>query len=345
YYTSDLRNIGADLKAAKEELAGLLALLRGSAEKKWGQEDTRLPTRTEYVKYTQNYKSRAVVDFDKGTVRVETVAEEAPEQSLQNAIVTTLLTPNDPRSVDLFSDKEVALSGQPYLYNLVLDDQGRPIGTPDQAEAYARALADRAQRRTVQTADGSRTATFADIPMVNDYENRGARRYKPYVDRYAEKYGVSRSLIYAVIRTESNFNPFAVSPVPAYGLMQLVPTSGGRDAYRKVTGSDAAPSKDYLFDPDRNVELGTAYLSIVERDHLGQVRDPVAREYCGIAAYNTGAGNVLKTFSRDRTEAFRLINALPPGEVFEKLRNELPYEETRQYLPKVVAARRNFSAY
>jgi membrane-bound lytic murein transglycosylase C len=278
-------------------------------------------------------------------VRVETVTEDGPEQSLQNAIVTTLLTPNDPRSVDLFSDKEVALKGQPYLYNLVLDDRGQPIGTPDRAEAYARALVARAQRRSLQTAEGARTATFVDIPMVNDYEHQGAKRYKPYVDRYAEKYGVSRSLIYAIIRTESNFNPFAVSPVPAYGLMQLVPTSGGRDAYRKVTGNDAAPSKDYLFDPDRNVDLGTAYLSMVQQDYLGQVGDPVAREYCGIAAYNTGAGNVLKTFSRDRNEAFRLINSMQPGEVFDKLRNDLPYEETRQYLPKVVTARRSFSGY
>ena len=41
--------------------------------------------------------------------------------------------------------------------------------------------------------------------------------------------------------------------------MQLVPTSGGREAYRKAKGQDVAPSRDYLFDPANNVELGTAY--------------------------------------------------------------------------------------
>lgn len=153
---------------------------------------------------------------------------------------------------------------------------------------------------------------------------------------------MSQSLVFAIIRTESNFNPFAVSPVPAFGLMQLVPKSGGRDAYRRAKGIDQAPSTEYLFDADNNIELGAAYLDLLTSAHLGQITNPVAREYCVIAAYNTGAGNVLKTFGPDRAHAIAAINALGPDAVFERLRRDLPYEETRQYVGRVVGYRRQF---
>jgi membrane-bound lytic murein transglycosylase C len=145
-----------------------------------------------------------------------------------------------------------------------------------------------------------------------------------------------------VIRTESNFNPYAVSAVPAYGLMQLVPTSGGRDAYRKVTGSDGIPSKEYLFDSSNNIELGTAYLNILAYNQLEAVSSAVSREYCMISAYNTGTGNVLKVFSSNRTEAINTINRSEPSKVYKKLRAELPYQETRDYLKKVVDYRKEF---
>ncbi len=45
------------------------------------------------VKYTQNYMSRTIVDFDSGSIMVETLDDKAPKESLKNAIVTTLLTP------------------------------------------------------------------------------------------------------------------------------------------------------------------------------------------------------------------------------------------------------------
>jgi membrane-bound lytic murein transglycosylase C len=61
-----------------------------------------------------------------------------------------------------------------------------------------------------------------------------------------------------------------------------------------------------------------------------------------IAAYNTGAGNVTRTFSRDRTTAMNTINTLDPPVLFESLRTNLPLEETRQYVVKVTGYRRQF---
>jgi membrane-bound lytic murein transglycosylase C len=178
--------------------------------------------------------------------------------------------------------------------------------------------------------------------MVNDRGNKQAARYQRHVVRYARKYQVSKSLIFAVIKIESNFNPFAVSAAPAYGLMQLVPASGGREAYRAVKGVDKIPGRDYLLDAANNIELGTAYLGIIDQRYLGAIEDPTSREYCTIAAYNGGAGTVLRVFSSDRQRALAIINSLRPPAVYEQLRTRLPRQETRRYLVKVLDARRAF---
>jgi len=342
-YAQNPLQLAQDIDAARTQYRQLLEKLTGKAGKQWGSKSVVTPTNNRYVKYTQNYMSRAIVQFDRGLITVETLDPNQPDQSLKNAIVTTLLTPDDPRAVDLYSDKNIALSGQPYLQGLVVDHNQRNIDSPTQAESFADRLLHTAKKtRYTDTEQGSKQVHYVEIPMVSDYENKQAQRYAASVERQAGKFGVSKSLIFAVMKTESSFNPFAVSSAPAYGLMQLVPETGGRDAYAHVKGYEHTPSKEYLFDTDNNIELGTAYLSILEQRYLAGIHDPLTREYCTIAAYNGGAGNVFNMFSKDRSKAPEAINALPPSEVYRRLRDEHPRDETRRYLVKVLAARREF---
>jgi peptidoglycan lytic transglycosylase C len=345
YYKSHPHAVIDDIRTVKRDFDKLMSFLQGNVSKTWGGKEVKVPTRTTYVKYTQNYMSRAVVDFDAGEVMVETLDAKNPVDSLHNAIVTTLLTPDDPRSVDLFSDKAVTLSGdkEPYLKGLVVDKNGRGIDTPAAAETFAKALTDTdAKQRNVDVNGVRKNALYVKIPMVSNFSNEQAQKYRAAVAQYAAQYNISPSLVFAVIRTESNFNPYAVSAAPAYGLMQLVPTSGGRDAYRKVKGSDEIPSKEYLFNATNNIELGTAYLNVLAYNQLEDIHDEVSREYCVISAYNTGTGNVLKVFSGKRDEAAALINRSGPATVYQKLRSGLPYQETRDYLKKVVDYRKQF---
>ncbi len=324
-------------------LKRLVDRLTGHAQRQWGRRETVVPSRSRYVKYLQNYKSRALVNFDTGMIRVETVDTRNTQSSLHKAIVTTLLTPDDPRAVDLYSDKPVRLAGTPYLYDLVHNQQGRPIGDPKTAANFSWYLRQHdLHSRTVRDGGRTRHITYVEFHMVRNHVELAARRYQPLVERYARAYGVSSNLVLAIIKTESNFNPFAVSPAPAYGLMQLVPQTGGRDAYRRVHGHDAVPGPDLLFDARSNIQLGTAYLSLIESDYLDGIANPVSREYCAIAAYNTGAGNVLRTFSSDRGRAVRIINSMTPPQVYARLRGRLQSAEARRYLVKVLQARREF---
>jgi membrane-bound lytic murein transglycosylase C len=314
-----------------------------SIAQQWGEENVQVPKQKEYVKYIDNYKSRALIDFDKGIITVETLEEETPKISLQNAIVTTLLLPDDPRAVDLFGASEVKLGGTPYLLGEVMDDQNKEIRYEWRAKRYANILLkDRYKQKIISKDDKRQKVSYVTIPMVKDHANIRVAKFKPYVQRYAKRFNVSENLVYAIIQTESNFNQFAISSAGAIGLMQVVPTSAGRDAYKHAKGRNSTPSKEYLFNPANNIELGSAYLQILNEKYLQKIQNPISREYCVISAYNTGSGNVLKTFSSNRTTAAHIINQKKPSEVYQILRSKLPYNETRRYLYKVVNYKKQF---
>jgi len=344
-YAQNPEQLLRDLRVAQKEFQSLYDALTGNVKEKWGPKEVKLPEKKKYVKYTQNYRSRAIVDFDRGQITVETLEETNPRESLSRAVVTTLLTPQDPRVVDVFSDKDVPVNSveEPYLLGLVTDQDGKPVRTQQEAEAFSKYLLDKKIGTRVLEQEGTKKhATFVNINMVVNLPQKQAEKYRAVVLRYTEQYKMSASLVFAIIRTESNFNPYAVSSVPAYGLMQLVPTSGGREAYRRAKGEDVAPTRDYLFDPQNNVELGTAYLNVLMFNQLEEVSNDISREYCVIAAYNTGSGNVLRTFSKNRTTAVQQINGLQPGALYDKLRSNLPYQETRNYLEKVTTFRKSY---
>lgn len=93
--------------------------------------------------------------------------------------------------------------------------------------------------------------------------------------RAAERYQVPVNLLKAVAKAESGFNPNAVSPAGAQGVMQLMPAT--------AAGLGVLDS----FDPEQNIMGGAHYLSgMLERYH-GDVR-------LTLAAYNAGSGNVSK---------------------------------------------------
>jgi membrane-bound lytic murein transglycosylase C len=192
------------------------------------------------------------------------------------------------------------------------------------------------QKRAALT---NKKITTYTIPLKSQKDAARAQPYLSRVQEQSKRFKLNPSLVFAVIHTESHFNPKAQSHIPAYGLMQIVPRTAGRDVNRFLFKLDEDMPAEKLYIADDNIEAGAAYLHILLNRYLRKIDNPQSLLYCAIAAYNTGSGNVAKTFntdgSRNISKAAKIINAMTPEEVYAKLIANLPYEETRNYLKKI----------
>ena len=335
YYATNPEKISADLKALKARIKAF----KKSIIEIWGKDDDKEAGPRDYVKYTDHYYNRAHIDFESSEIIVETIAPNSQQQYLKKAIVTTLLTPDDPRQVDLYSDADPGEADQPFLYNQVLDQRQKPIVLLSEAEEYADYLIEIGlEKIKLKNRSGLRVV----FPLVKTHNEIRAYKYAELVQRSARKYNVTESLIYGVIKTESSFNPFAVSHAPAYGLMQIVPGSAGKDVFERIKNIQGQPSPNELYEPAFNIDIGTAYLKLLQDQYLVEINDRNAKRYSVISAYNGGAGNVFKTFASSPSRALDKINQLPPEEVYRQLNQNHPIAESRRYLYKVYEAQKEF---
>ena len=342
-YVFDPKKLEEAIKNIPINFKKALTQLTQQAAERWGKDNSPTASQDVYVKYTNSYLSRAEVDFSKGVISVSTMDTKNPKEALKKAIVTTLLTPEDPQDVDLYSDKDIEYKGKPYLANLVKDNEGIVVLYPWRANRYAKYLVENKMQTKDIVEDGiTKKMYYVQFDMVGDREIQSEHKYAEYVATYSKEYNLDQALIFAIIKTESSFNPYAVSRIPAYGLMQVVPGSAGRDVYKSLNNRDGIPTKEMLFTPKTNIQYGSAYLNILFTRYLKGIKNSLSQEYAVIAAYNTGSGNVLSVFHKDRAKAVEIINRMSSAEVYRKLRTSLKYEEARNYLLKVTTAKKEF---
>ena len=326
----------ADLKRVK----ALYKSLNQKADQQWGEGNSLLPDKKQYVKYINNYQARTVVDFDRGLVRVETLTSNSPIETLKEAVAITLLTTSDPTKTDIFSSSAPNTEGVPFLYPQVIDNEGIVVQYRWRAQRYSNYLVtNKLQKSRVN----GKTVYAVNFNLVAQHQHLRQEKYSEYVLAAAQRYNLSPALIYGIIETESSFNPYAVSPANAYGLMQVVPSTAGRDVYNLVKKKSGQPTKAVLFSPAQNIDIGSAYLYILQTRYLKKVKNKVSQEYSMISAYNGGTGNVLKAFDSNRTRAMDKINQSSASRVYQKLRYDHPRAESRKYLEKVTKAKATYA--
>ncbi|MGK2889691.1 MAG: membrane-bound lytic murein transglycosylase MltC [Candidatus Malihini olakiniferum] len=317
----------------------LMGQFANNIENIWGLNEVLIAGPKDYVKYTDQYQTRSHINFDIGTVNIETISATNYTPSLRQAIITTLLMGDNASNTDLYSDaNDIQISHEPMLYGQVLDKTGQPIRWEGRAASFADyLLQNRLQKRT----SGLHVIWFVTFQLVPNHLDKRTHKYLPLIRQASERYGIEESLILAIMQTESSFNPYAVSRSDALGLMQVVQRSAGCDVF-KNKGKWGQPSRSYLFDPENNIDTGVAYLAILKNTYLGGIENPTSRRYAVITAYNGGAGSVLRVFSSDKDTAVSLINQMSPGEVYDTLTTKHPSSESRRYLYKVNSAQKNY---
>ena len=139
--------------------------------------------------------------------------------------------------------------------------------------------------------------------------------HRALLQRESERHALETALVAGLTRAESAFMPAARSPADARGLMQLLPTTAERVARRQGLPWNGPAS---LFQPETNIPLGTAYLA-------QRIGDNGGLTFRAIAAYNAGQGAV------NRWVAAR--PQLPADYWIETI----PFHETREYVPRVLA--------
>ena len=144
--------------------------------------------------------------------------------------------------------------------------------------------------------------------------------YRQSIEQRAAQFNLDPLLVAAVIRTESKFDPGAVSRKGARGLMQVMPSTGEWAAdYLKIPDFSA----DRLFDPDVNIWIGTWYLDRLRKDFGGDL-------VLALAAYNGGSGHV-KDWLRSSQWT---------GE--QRTIEQIPFPETRYFVDRVM---KDFNRY
>ena len=142
-------------------------------------------------------------------------------------------------------------------------------------------------------------------------------RYSDIIESYADERAMDRYLVYAVVKTESGFNPDAVSNVGARGLMQLMQDAFDWTKFRMGDGGETA--YDDMFNPEYNIEYGTYMLMLLMDEYDGNVET-------ALAAYHAGRGQVNRWL------------ADPAYSGDGKSLRTIPIKDTAHYVDKVTRA-------
>lgn len=325
--------------------------LAGSVAKSWGKDDVKLPAKKQWVDYSKSFDTRRQFDFERGELVVEkiVVGDENKKKIVTDIkkIVEEAVAETDvslaSKDIALHRAKDIALEKGVVLPVALSVSSSKSEYVIKEVIAQEEIKKISAKVITKTKLSNNKVKVSVRVPFKEGFYSELSKKYIDSVVNYSQRQGVPPSIALAVMQTESAFNPRATSHIPAYGLMQLVPRSGGMDAYRFIYGEKRLLEPDYLYTPEKNIELGCSYLDLVNSRYLKPIQNNDSRWLCTIAAYNTGAGNVSKAFGgRNARQVAHKINAMSTDEVFQYLVENLPYEETQRYVQKVTKARKSY---
>jgi len=303
------------IKANHEKYSKLIA-------NRWGRKNVKLSTKKAFTQYSKNLKQRETIDYEKGKVTIEILSKNIP-------------TPKE------FNINYKKLRNQTINENTKHDPLFKEIKTTkiNKQKLNKKVM----QQKTFKKDDIKKKPTsngfiyFVEESLIKGYIKKSASIYMKEVLYYSKLYNIKPSYILAIIETESSFNPNATSDVPAYGLMQIVPNTAGKDVNKYLTGKSYKPTEDELKDYKINIKMGTTYIKIIQSRYLKGITNQENLYLCTSTSYNAGIGNLYKSFGRKtRSDTVQKINSLESEEIYKHLHNHHSLsDEAKRYVKKV----------
>ncbi|WP_324172784.1 transglycosylase SLT domain-containing protein [Sulfurimonas sp.] len=318
-------------------------------------EEPKLSTNTKWISYTKDNKTKTNIDFKNQTITLQTItaSEEEAQKNLRLALAkavtvnTKTVQETDPLEIRIskikkpFDIRDAKVKAEPILSTIVFENKP----TKNDVKTY---VTKHVQMRNIKSIDSTKVkhakVYSLNVKLPEDTMIKRSKIYYKQVRKYADKQRLPIALIFAIMQTESSFNPRARSHIPAFGLMQIVPRTAGIDTYQYLYKKKRLVTGSYLYNSTNNIRMGSAYLHILFYKYLKDIKNLDTRLYCTIAAYNTGAGNIAWAFTKtyNMKRATPYINTKSPKEVYNKLLRDLRYEEPKHYLKMVT---KRMSAY
>lgn len=140
-------------------------------------------------------------------------------------------------------------------------------------------------------------------------------KYTDIVNKYSQEYDVECAVLYAIIKSESDFKPDAVSSIGAVGLMQITEETFDWIKYKL---EDTESVYDDMYDPDKNIKYG-AYLISFHINRFGSLENALCAYHAGMGALDSWLAN--EKYSND-------------GKTLLKI----PYKDTAHYVKTVQKA-------
>mgnify|MGYP002629489683 FL=1 len=313
-------------------------------------DEPKITSQNNLISYTPNQKTRTDIDFKNEEIIIETFALSEKEanknlkEALQRAVTvdTKSAYKNDSLEQKLSTIKKPTLmktskiNSQAILTPVIFSQ----APTKNSVQEYVNKHIQYKNIKVTESTKIKHSRIYTTrIKMPPNSLIKRSKIYHETVKKESVTQNIPMPLVFAVIHSESSFNPLAKSHIPAFGLMQIVPKTAGRDAYKYLYNEDRLVSGEYLYNSKNNIKMGTAYLHILYYKYLKSIKNEDSRLYCTIAAYNTGAGNVAWAFTKnnDIESASRVINTMKPQAVYNYLLRYLKYDEPKHYLQKVTS--------
>lgn len=304
---------------------------RAELEQHWA--DVELSSQTRYVEYSDDKQQRTVVDYENNQVTIEI-------KRAGSSTETEHVSGVNPKYMQQATQQLSRLSQTRVADAVARDPVHRKAGVsagPTQSKATLLSADETILNEEALEISEAAGVITLKLQLPTDLSSRRANKALPQVKQEAERWNLPPALVLAIMHTESSFNPMARSPVPAFGLMQIVPQSAGRDVTEFLTGKQQLLSPGYLYNPEQNIEAGSVYLHMLYNRYFNGVTDPQSRWYLAIAAYNTGPGNVARALTGNLNlgAARERANQMSAAALYTFLLENLAANETRLYLQKV----------